>query len=49
MKAGPKSGFHNIHEIDLPYPRDEYSVEFSNIARIIEKEIIDEVNKLRGL
>ena len=49
MKAGPKSGFLNIHEIDLPYPRDEYSVEFSKIARIIEKEIVDEVNKLRGL
>ena len=49
MKAGPKSGFLNIHEIDLPYPRDEYSLEFSKIARIIEKEIVDEVNKLRGL
>ena len=49
MKAGPKSGFLNIHEIDLPYPRDEYSLEFSNITRIIEEEIVNEVNKLRGL
>jgi len=49
MKAGPKSGFLNIHEVNLPYPRDEYSVEFSKIARIIENEIIDEVNKLRGI
>ena len=49
MKAGPKSGFLNIHEINLPYPRDEYSLEFSKIAKIIEDEIIDEVNKLRGI
>ena len=49
MKAGPKSGFLNIHDINLPYPRDEYSLEFSKIAKIIEDEIIDEVNKLRGI
>ncbi len=49
MKAGPKSGFLNIHEINLTYPRDEYSLEFSKIAKIIEDEIIDEVNKLRGI
>jgi NitT/TauT family transport system ATP-binding protein len=45
MRAGPRSGIRQIHDIDLPYPRDEYSAEFAEHAQRIEKEIVEEVMK----
>jgi len=43
MKAGPESMFKVVHEVDLPYPRDEFSAEFGDVARIVEREIVEEV------
>ena len=45
MTAGPESNFRAIHEVDLPYPRDEFSPEFAAVARVVEKEIIEEVTR----
>ena len=43
MKAGPRSNFREIHTLDLPYPRDEFSPEFGQVARVIEEQIVEEV------
>jgi NitT/TauT family transport system ATP-binding protein len=45
MKAGPRSTIKTIHEIDLPYPRDEFAPEFSEYLQRIEADIVDEVMK----
>ncbi len=45
MTAGPASNFRSIHEVNLPYPRDDFSPEFATVARIVEEEIIEEVTK----
>jgi len=45
MTAGPESDFRTIHDVDLPYPRDDFSPEFARVARIIEEEIIEEVTR----
>lgn len=43
MTAGPRSAFRDIHTIDLPYPRDEFSAEFGAVAKRIEDQIVEEV------
>lgn len=45
MRAGPKSDFRSIHTVDLPYPRDEFSPGFIEVARAVEAEIIEEVSR----
>lgn len=45
MRAGPESGFRSIHDVDLPYPRDDFSPEFAAVARLVEEEIIEEVTR----
>ena len=45
MRAGPHSGFRSLHSVDLDYPRDEFSPEFAQVARAVEAEIVEEVNK----
>lgn len=45
MKAGPESAFLEIHTLDLPFPRDEFSPEFGQAARKVEEQIIEEVMK----
>jgi len=45
MTAGPESTFKTIHEVDLPYPRDDFSPEFAAVARVVEEEIIEEVTR----
>ena len=45
MSAGPDSNFMAIHEVDLAYPRDEFSSEFGEIARRVEEQIIEEVTR----
>lgn len=45
MRAGPESGFRSVYTVDLPYPRDEFSAAFTEVARAIEKEIIEEVSR----
>ncbi len=45
MKAGPESAFLEIHTLDLPFPRDEFSPEFGQIARKVEEQIVQEVMK----
>ena len=43
MSAGPESNFRAIHEVDLAYPRDDFSPEFGKIARVVEEQIVEEV------
>jgi len=43
MKAGPNSSFRDIHTLDLPYPRDDFSPEVGKVARVIEEQIVQEV------
>jgi NitT/TauT family transport system ATP-binding protein len=43
MRAGPNSNFRDIHKIDLPFPRDDFSPEFGAVAEMIESQIIEEV------
>jgi NitT/TauT family transport system ATP-binding protein len=45
MRAGPESAFREIHTLDLPFPRDEFSPEFGQVARAVEEQIIEEVMK----
>lgn len=45
MSAGPESHFLTIQNVDLTYPRDEFSPEFGQIARIVEEQIIEEVTR----
>ncbi len=45
MGAGPESNFREIYNLDLPFPRDEFSSEFGEIAREVEQQIIEEVMK----
>lgn len=45
MTAGPESSFRTIHQVTLPYPRDEFSPAFANVARQIEEEIVEEVTR----
>ena len=45
MRAGPNSNFREIHEVDLPYPRDDFSPEFGKVAKVVEKQIIEEVTR----
>jgi NitT/TauT family transport system ATP-binding protein len=45
MSAPPDSGIKRIHEVDLPYPRDDFDSRFSAIARAIETDIQEEVAK----
>ena len=45
MKAGPESAFLEIHSLDLPFPRDEFSPEFGQVARKVEEQIVHEVMK----
>lgn len=45
MSAGPESNFRSIHQVDLPYPRDDFSPEFAQVARLVEDEIIEEVTR----
>jgi len=43
MSAGPDSSFREIHTLDLPYPRDDFSPEFGEVARVVEEQIVQEV------
>ena len=43
MRAGPNSSFRDIHTLDLPYPRDDFSAEFGEAARVVEEQIVQEV------
>ncbi len=43
MTAGPGSDFREVHRLDLPYPRDDFSPEFGRAARVIEEQIVEEV------
>ncbi|MFV2044318.1 MAG: ABC transporter ATP-binding protein [Anaerolineales bacterium] len=45
MSAGPESNFMAIHEVGLAYPRDEFSPEFGEVARVVEKQIVEEVTR----
>lgn len=45
MSTSPNSVIKEIYEIDLPYPRDEFSMDFVNYARLIEQDIQTEVEK----
>jgi len=45
MSAGPESNFLAIHEVDLAYPRDEFSPEFGTVAKVVEKQIVEEVTR----
>ncbi|MGI5157280.1 ABC transporter ATP-binding protein [Microbispora sp. CA-102843] len=46
MSAPPESGIKSMYEVDLPYPRDEFSPGFVDLARQIEIDIEEEVNAL---
>ena len=43
MRAGPNSDFRDIHTLDLAYPRDDFSAEFGEVARVVEEQIVEEV------
>ncbi len=43
MTAGPESTFREIHALDLPFPRDDFSPEFGEFARAVEAQIVEEV------
>ena len=43
MRAGPNSSFRDVHTLDLPYPRDDFSAEFGEVARVVEQQIVQEV------
>jgi NitT/TauT family transport system ATP-binding protein len=45
MSAGPESNFVEIHDVDLNYPRDDFSPEFGEVARVVEKQIVEEVTR----
>lgn len=45
MSAGPESNFLAIHDVDLPYPRDDFSAEFGEVARVVEEQIVKEVTR----
>lgn len=45
MSAGPESNFLEIHDVTLPYPRDDFSAEFGEVARIVEDQIVKEVTR----
>ena len=46
MRAGPHSDFRSMHSVDIGYPRDEFSPEFSEVARAVEAEIVEEVTRV---
>jgi NitT/TauT family transport system ATP-binding protein len=46
MSAPPESGIKSMYQVDLPYPRDEFSPGFVELARQVEIDIEEEVNKL---
>ena len=48
MSAGPNSNFREIHTVDLPFPRDEFSLAFGEVAQVIEEQIVEEVMKTWG-
>ena len=43
MRAGPASNVKAIYNIDLPFPRDEFSSQFAAVAKVIEEQIVEEV------
>lgn len=43
MSAPPSSGIKDEFRIDLPYPRDEFSAEFTSSCRAVEASIAEEV------
>ena len=45
MSAGPESNFLDIHDVDLAYPRDDFSPEFGEVAKVVEKQIVEEVTR----
>lgn len=45
MSAPPDSGIKSSHIVDLPYPRDEFSPAFADLARRVERDIQEEVSK----
>jgi NitT/TauT family transport system ATP-binding protein len=46
MSAPPVSGIKSIYDVDLPYPRDEFSSRFTELSRQVEKDIEEEVIKV---
>ena len=46
MRADPHSDFRSMHSVDIGYPRDEFSREFSEVARTVEAEIVEEVTRV---
>jgi NitT/TauT family transport system ATP-binding protein len=46
LSAPPESGVKSIYDIDLPYPRNEFSTEFVDLSRQIEEDIEQEVMRV---
>jgi len=46
MSAGPAARIRSMHDVDLPYPRDELSPAFVALFRTIQREIEQEVAKV---
>jgi NitT/TauT family transport system ATP-binding protein len=46
LSAPPESGIKSTYEVDLPYPRDEFSSEFVDLSRQIEEDIEQEVMRV---
>ena len=45
MSAPPSSRIKQIFDVDLPYPRDEFDPEFSQVCRAVEASISEEVSR----
>lgn len=46
MSAPPESQIKAVYDVPLPYPRDEYSSEFGQIASMVRESIEEEVSKI---
>jgi NitT/TauT family transport system ATP-binding protein len=46
LSAPPESHIKSSYDIDLPYPRDEFSPDFVDLARHIERDIEEEVMRV---